>query len=60
MTFDSVISIVDQIITSWPKIFFEVCSLDRWSRFRPEGYCAITIPHTPGQYYMSLSTLNWV
>ena len=41
--------VLERVINSWPKIFFEVCSLDSWSRFRPEGYCALTIPTTPGR-----------
>ncbi|XP_067933595.1 tectonic-like complex member MKS1 [Watersipora subatra] len=45
-----------QVIKSWPKIFFEICSLDSWSRFRPEGYCAVTIPNTPGEHSVELNT----
>lgn len=39
------------VMKSWPKIFFEVCSLDEWSRFRPEGYCAVVVPSVPGNIY---------
>ena len=38
----------------WPQLFFEVISLDQWSRCRTEGYGNISIPIHAGQKYSRL------
>ena len=35
----------------WPQLFFEVISLDQWSRCRTEGYGNISIPIHAGKSY---------
>eukprot|EP00117_Sycon_ciliatum_P044591 scpid54515/ scgid5687/ Meckel syndrome type 1 protein len=45
----------DQLI-QWPEIFFEVCSIDFWSRQHVEGYSSLRIPDTPGMHEFQLNS----
>ena len=40
----------EEKMPKWPQIFFEVISLDQWSRCRTEGYGNISIPIHAGSY----------
>ncbi|KAK6636598.1 hypothetical protein RUM43_010260 [Polyplax serrata] len=39
---------------SSPEIIFEVVSVDKFSRYRNEGYCYVHVPIKPGMYEYSL------
>ncbi|KAK7580264.1 hypothetical protein V9T40_000893 [Parthenolecanium corni] len=39
-----------------PQLFFEVCSLDGWKRFRVEGYAWTTLPTSSGRYQLILDS----
>ncbi|XP_065214383.1 tectonic-like complex member MKS1 [Planococcus citri] len=39
-----------------PHLFFEVCSLDSWKRFRVEGYTWAPLPTVPGRHKITLSS----
>lgn len=38
----------------WPVLFFEVNSVDSWSRHRTEGYAYAVIPAQPGAHELAL------
>ncbi|XP_066589870.1 tectonic-like complex member MKS1 isoform X2 [Prorops nasuta] len=40
----------------WPRLLFTVSSLDKWTRYRTEGYAAITLPVLPGSYNLTVRT----
>ncbi|KAI9342532.1 ciliary basal body-associated, B9 protein-domain-containing protein [Obelidium mucronatum] len=42
--------------TAWPKIFFEVCSMDSWDRSIVLGYGYVDVPKEPGCYDLNVST----
>ncbi|ORY49870.1 hypothetical protein BCR33DRAFT_762970 [Rhizoclosmatium globosum] len=42
--------------TAWPKIFFEVCSMDNWDRSLVLGYGYVDIPKEPGCYDLNVTT----
>jgi Meckel syndrome type 1 protein len=43
-------TVIRDNLPKWPQIFFEVVSLDEWSRCRTEGYGYISIPVNAGSY----------
>ncbi len=43
-------------LPKWPQIFFEVMSIDSWSRCRAEGYGFTFVPYNAGSYDFSLDT----
>lgn len=44
-----------QVIPAWPKIYFEVSSMDTWHRYRPEGYCYSMLPVKSGEHVLKLN-----
>lgn len=37
-------------LPEWPVLYCEVLSLDFWQRYRVEGYGAVVLPATPGDF----------
>ncbi|XP_012524180.1 Meckel syndrome type 1 protein [Monomorium pharaonis] len=46
----------DNVSTHWPRFLFSAASLDSWTRYRIEGYAALSIPMTPGRYEFTIPT----
>ncbi|XP_069683999.1 tectonic-like complex member MKS1 [Periplaneta americana] len=44
------------VLLSWPQMFIEVLSVDSWNRYRTEGYGYISLPSSPGQHTIIVST----
>ncbi|KZC04614.1 PREDICTED: Meckel syndrome type 1 protein-like [Dufourea novaeangliae] len=47
---------VKKTLPSWPRLLLSVTSLDTWSRYRTEGYAAVSLPVLPGKYEFSIPT----
>jgi len=45
-----------EALPKWPQIFFEVVSVDSWSRVRAEGYASAAVPYAAGCHDFSLPT----
>jgi len=39
-----------EVVLSWPMLYIQVNSVDRWSRYRVEGYGSCRLPDQPGRY----------
>ncbi|KAJ3249242.1 Pleiotropic negative transcriptional regulator [Chytriomyces hyalinus] len=42
--------------SQWPRIYFEVCSMDCWDRNSVLGYGYVDVPRSPGCYDLSVPT----
>ncbi|KAJ3413287.1 Pleiotropic negative transcriptional regulator [Chytridiales sp. JEL 0842] len=50
-----IISSREGVDVTWPKMFFEICSMDQWDRHVVEGYGYLDIPRNSGNVYSMIS-----
>ena len=48
--------IYKESLPQWPQIFFEVISVDSWTRCRTEGYGFTSVPFMAGSYDLKIDT----
>ncbi|XP_034945070.1 Meckel syndrome type 1 protein isoform X2 [Chelonus insularis] len=46
----------ENVQLSWPYLLISVASLDKWTRYRIEGYASVQLPPRPGSYEFHLQT----
>ncbi|KAK0098359.1 hypothetical protein PV326_009112 [Microctonus aethiopoides] len=56
LDFDLNCLINDSVSSSWPHLIITASSLDKWSRYRIEGYTSIPLPSSSGSYVFQLKT----
>ena len=47
---------MQEALPKWPQLFFEVSSVDSWTRCRTEGYGFTSVPYNAGCYDLNLDT----
>lgn len=50
------VSACQESLPKWPQLFFEVVSVDSWSRVRAEGYGFTSVPYGAGCHDVTLPT----
>ncbi|XP_015114483.1 Meckel syndrome type 1 protein [Diachasma alloeum] len=46
----------ENVRPAWPQVLIAAASLDKWTRYRIEGYAAQPLPSAPGRYSYDLKT----
>ncbi|XP_063982257.1 tectonic-like complex member MKS1 [Diachasmimorpha longicaudata] len=46
----------ENVIPAWPQVLIAAASLDKWTRYRIEGYATQALSPTPGRYIYQLKT----